>query len=494
VAKAQETWGTVEVRAGDVLAEKYRVEDILGVGGMGVVVLATHVVLKERVALKFLQREMIDDATVARFTREAQAAARIKSPYVARVLDVGTLPSGTPYMVMEYLEGHDLGYVLQRDGSLPAENVARHCLQICEALAAAHAIGIIHRDVKPSNLFLTQGDDGGAVVKVLDFGVSKHRDLGEMSSITKSDHPMGTPSYMSPEQVRSARTVDARADIWSLGVVLYELSTGRLPFEAENLHELIAQLIDKEFQPPRPRSLRPDLPLEFERIILRCLERDPRRRFPDVAALADSLAPFAGEGATSSVARCHRILSNRRGIGSAPGNEPPPANDTVPEGPVEHDTSTAFGKTGRRIVLPSRRALALALGGAGGFGLFALILASLRSSPATNDHQETLATSAAASRSASAVVPGTAPQHPSSVPGIAVTPVDGVHLDEIPLDPKEEVAAARKPPAGAKPSLSGGRPLPSASPSAKPAPPPAANLVQDLSSPYQKEDLANPYR
>ncbi|MBM4363359.1 MAG: serine/threonine protein kinase, partial [Deltaproteobacteria bacterium] len=232
---------------GEVLAGKYRVERVLGQGGMGVVVQAMHLQLEERVAVKFLLPEYAVHAEAStRFLREARAAVKIKSEHVARVIDVGTLESGAPYMVMEYLAGRDLADVLEQRGPLPVEEVVEYVLQACEALAEAHALGIVHRDLKPANLFLTKRADGSAQVKVLDFGISKagvSSDSGADQSLTKTSAMMGSPLYMSPEQMRSARSVDARSDLWSLGAILFELMAGRPPFSGESLPELLARVL-----------------------------------------------------------------------------------------------------------------------------------------------------------------------------------------------------------------------------------------------------------
>jgi serine/threonine-protein kinase len=236
----------VEVREGDILDGKYRVERVLGAGGMGVVVAAQHTVLNNRVALKFLLPSVSkNEQTSARFLREAQAAVKIKSPHVARVIDVGTMAdSGSPYMVMEFLEGRDLGSVIEAQGSLDVELACLYTLQACEALAAAHAVGIIHRDIKPANLYLTVSGDGAPVLKVLDFGISKNVDMA-VSNLTQTQMSMGSPLYMSPEQMRSARDVDARTDVWSLGVVLFEMLTGQLPFMADTMPQLCALVLEE---------------------------------------------------------------------------------------------------------------------------------------------------------------------------------------------------------------------------------------------------------
>lgn len=297
------------VNEGDILAGKYRVESILGEGGMGVVVAATHLALGQRVALKFLLPEASTQSeTVARFLREAQAAVKIKGEHVARVTDVGTLDSGLPFMVMEYLEGSDLGQVLDEHGPLSIEDAVDHVLQACEAVAEAHSVGVIHRDLKPANLFLTHRADGLPCVKVLDFGISKVTPIAGSTSLgmTKTRDVIGSPFYMSPEQMRSSRTVDPRADIWSLGVILYELLTGELPFKGETVTEICAAVLQDPL--PQLKSKRSDTPEALDWIINKCLARDPDQRFPTVADLAGALFPLATEHGRSSADRATRIL------------------------------------------------------------------------------------------------------------------------------------------------------------------------------------------
>jgi len=199
------------------LLGKYRVDRILGAGGIGIIVAAHHLQLDERVAIKFLLPDALKSAdVVARFAQEARAAVKIKSEHVVRVIDVGTLPSGSPYMVMEYLEGIDLGGYLQLHGALPTAVAAEFVLQACEAIAEAHALGIVHRDLKPPNLFVTRAADGSPLIKVLDFGIAK-AGVGDLQ-ITRTQAVMGSPGYMSPEQMRSSKSADARRDIWAIGV------------------------------------------------------------------------------------------------------------------------------------------------------------------------------------------------------------------------------------------------------------------------------------
>ena len=300
---------TAPFRTGDVLAGKYRVERVLGQGGMGVVVAARHVRLGERVAIKFpVARLSARGDVVARLVREGRAAMRIRSEHVARVHDVGTLDTGEPFLVMEYLEGRDLGAVVAADGPLPIEAAVEYVLQVSEALAEAHAMGIIHRDLKPSNLFLSRRADGSPVVKVIDFGISK--DTGSTGGdadglITDSAAVVGSPLYMSPEQMRSARQLDARSDIWALGATLHALVTGAPPFPAGSLldiHELIVR------GAPGLRGARADAPAALEAIVLRCLQRDPADRYATIADLAEALGEIAPEHARASARRVARIL------------------------------------------------------------------------------------------------------------------------------------------------------------------------------------------
>ncbi len=300
------------VQAGDVLAGKYQVDRVLGVGGMGVVVAATHLQLKDKVALKFLLPQITQsESHVARFLREAQAAVKIKSAHVARVVDVGTLDAdspapGSPYMVMEFLEGKDLSGVLEERGRLPWDEACHYVLQACEALAEAHSYGIVHRDLKPANMFLTTAPDGSPCVKVLDFGISKVIEGDQ--ALTRTQTTVGSPVYMSPEQMRSARKVDARSDVWSMGVSLYELVVGEIPFIAETMVELCALVLENDA--PLVRSMVPDAPEALEHIVAKCLKKSPADRYQTIAELAADLAELLGTlDAQAQAARIARIAS-----------------------------------------------------------------------------------------------------------------------------------------------------------------------------------------
>lgn len=297
------------VQEGDVLAGKYRVEKVLGFGGMGIVVSAFRGDLEQRVAVKFLSQAAAERPDAAeRFRREARAAAKIRSEHVARVLDVGTLDTGLPFMVMEFLEGNDLGEELQRHAFLPTEDAVEYILQAIEALAEAHAGGVVHRDLKPSNLFLAQRADGSRRIKVLDFGISKALTGSSVEdlSLTKTAALIGSPLYMAPEQMRSAKDVDTRADIWSLGAMLYEMLSGNLPYTGESVPQLCAALLHDD---PIPlRQHRADVPEGLEQAVLRCLAKDRTQRFPTVVELGRALLPYAMPGSRVHVDRAERVL------------------------------------------------------------------------------------------------------------------------------------------------------------------------------------------
>jgi serine/threonine protein kinase len=287
-----ETAPQVPVSPGDVLLGKYVVERVIGAGGMGVVVAVRHRDLQELYAMKFmLPAALANDQAVDRFVREARAAARLKSEHVAKVHDVGRLENGSPYMVMEYLTGRDLEATLQVQGPLAPDVAATYVLQACDAIAEAHEAGIVHRDLKPANLFLTKRANGSPCIKVLDFGISKSISEEQMNSMTKTSAIMGSPYYMSPEQMRSSKNVDGRTDIWALGVILYQLSTGRVPFPGETITEVCSGVLADE---PASLTSFPGIPEAFDGIVRRCLQKNPGTRFGNARELASALAVVAG--------------------------------------------------------------------------------------------------------------------------------------------------------------------------------------------------------
>jgi serine/threonine protein kinase len=278
------------LQLGEVLASKYRIEGVLGSGAMGTVYAARHGELGQLVAIKVLQSAA--PTAAARFLREAKITAHLRSEHTARVFDFGRTGEDAPFIVMEHLAGEDLANLSKR-GPVSAARAAAYAVQVCKALSEAHAAGVVHRDLKPSNLFLTRRSDGSECIKVLDFGISKRLSEGtsdESHELTHTQSLLGSPAYMSPEQLRESKDVDARTDIWSLGVVLYELVTCRRPFNATSLAALSASIAADE--PPSLSSLRTDVPVAFERVVMRCLRKDPRERFPSAAELAAALAPI----------------------------------------------------------------------------------------------------------------------------------------------------------------------------------------------------------
>jgi serine/threonine protein kinase len=343
---------------GAIIAGKYRVESIVGIGGMGVVVAARHLTLGQPVAIKLLAVPNEEGRAEAhsRFLREAQAAATLRSDHVVKIHDVGAMESGLPFMVMELLQGSDLGALIDADGPMSPAEAVDYVLQACAAIQEAHAAGIVHRDLKPSNLFRTSRSDGTPLIKVLDFGISKSltssAERGELT-LTATRQVMGSPYYMSPEQVRDARRVDARSDIWSLGVILHELLTAEPVFTADTFPGVCAAIVADA--PRTIRSIRPELPEELERVILTCLEKDPSRRFQSVGELARALLPFSSASDPSTGSKLWRPLlsgeaSPARSLSST-DSEPSRVgarlgfDHTMPSLPVPHTPRVSSGDT-----------------------------------------------------------------------------------------------------------------------------------------------------
>lgn len=296
----------------ETLVRRFRVERELGSGGQAVVLVAYHRELDERVALKFLLPDVAQSAaSIARFRREARAAAKIKNEHVVRIFDVCATATGIPFIVMEYLDGRDLEHVLQtaRNGRLPVPDAVDIILQASEALAEGHRLGIVHRDLKPANLFCVDAEDGFPMIKVLDFGISKIQPLPGDVERTDRFEILGSPRYMSPEQIDASRDVDQRSDIWSLGVILYQALTGRVPFGGEIVADLWHKI--RTDTPTALTELCRDIPAALDRVVMRCLEKEPARRFAHLGEFAEALAYMAPEHSHNSIARILRTTGTR---------------------------------------------------------------------------------------------------------------------------------------------------------------------------------------
>jgi eukaryotic-like serine/threonine-protein kinase len=399
---------------GDVLEGKYAIERVLGAGGMGIVVAARHTTLGQRVAIKMLLPEVVKrPEAVERFLREAKACINLKSEHVARVLDVGT-HAGAPFMVMEYLDGEDLQRTIRLGTALPIAAALDYTLQAAEALAEAHSMGIVHRDLKPANLFLTTRADGSALVKVLDFGISKAA-TGSERGITRTDAIMGSPGYMSPEQIRSAKHVDQRSDVWGMGIVLYELLTAQPPFDGEHLAAVSVKIVLET--PQRVDEHRPDVPRGLAAVVERCLAKEPEQRYQNMAELAEALLPFASKEHAPLVERIRRITR---------ASVPYAATISVDGATELASAGTAGGWEQARAPSPNKKmmlavaAAALALGAtlAGVFVLGQRSVGSTDSGVTTEPRRPSAATASAAPAELAAPAPSTSP----AVPEATVTP------------------------------------------------------------------------
>jgi serine/threonine-protein kinase len=404
------------LKPGQLLVDKYRVMRLIGRGGMAEVYAAHHELLHQTVAIKILLPEVAHSSEAStRFLNEARAAARIRGENIAAVMDVGTLPGGAAYMVLEYLDGRDLEAYAEERGPLPMTEVVDYVLEALQALAQAHAIGIVHRDIKPSNLFLAKHPDGSSVVKVLDFGISKSSQaLGLLDGNSTSTRAMmGSPYYMAPEQARSAKAVDQRADVWAVGVVLYRLLAGRVPFLGETLAELILVIAQDD---PRPlRDLRPDLPVGLQEVIARCLFKQPAQRFANVAELAAALQPYGGPDAARIVGRIARTLSLK-----PPTNDratPPPAQSpiVVTSGGVQPGTGAAWAESnpGQPIPPPGAKGRLLI---AGAIALGAVALIGVAAVSLTGKHPSSASTAEPAASAPESPHPNVTPRANLAMP------------------------------------------------------------------------------
>lgn len=354
MSASEHNLGGLPISVGDVLLKKYRVEGLIAEGGTGVVLAATHVQLERRVAIKFLRQALADDEVRTRFEREARAIGKIESEHVVIMLDAGSLPDGAPYMVMEHLEGRDLARIIKEDGPLPMEEAVDCMMQVCEALAQAHDNGIIHRDLKPANLFLTKrGDDEHVHIKVVDFGISKILDKSLLADkpedVTSAFTVLGSPRWMAPEQLRDSKAVDHRADLWSIGAVLFQLLTGEHAFAAEGNVQAAVAVMTAE--PRRLRELVPTAPAGLEAVISKCLKKDEDERYQSAHELAEALRPFASERAVDSLDRLEtaKLEPNLRiAVGISAASTPPPRTDPGP-GSLTLSAGARDATTERRI-------------------------------------------------------------------------------------------------------------------------------------------------
>jgi serine/threonine-protein kinase len=480
-----------EVQAGrgparnTVLLGKYRVESTLGFGGMGLVIKAKNLALDEDVAIKVLREDIqIDGDNVTRFVREAKNAVKLKSEHVARIRDVGTFEDGRPYMVMELLEGLDLGKMLLDQGSIDRQRAVDLLLQACDAIAEAHSLGIVHRDLKPTNLFVAKRRDGSDLLKVLDFGISKAK-LGPDMSLTQTQSMLGTPAYMSPEQMRSARTVDPRSDIWSLGCVLYELVEGRPPFEASNFAELCVMVSIEAFT---PMTAAPELTPIMERV----LAKNADDRFQDVADLAYALELYGSdpERAHRQVARMFRVL----------GRQHPEGRDSTPM-PLSRGSQSRISSSDipQRPALPRTPTPTVALRSSGIWKsvLFLAVLfgigiaAGLLVMSGDDDKKPAPAPSAGSTSDESTAAGSSVPAEDVTIPRDAaveaVTPVDAA------LETTAPPAGSATPvPVVAKPKIPAHKPQPPRKPAKPPVRPPASTTTTTTAPPHASPPPAPP--
>lgn len=421
------------VSPGDVIAGKYRVDRILGQGGMGVVVSAMHIHLEERVAIKLMRPEGAGRTEAAeRFMREARAAVKIKSQHVAKVLDVGVLPDSRPFMVMEYLEGRDLGEELDKNGRMSEATAVDYVLQACDALAEAHKRGIVHRDLKPSNLFLCKNQKP-AIIKLLDFGVSKFKDNSllpnTLPSLTAEAALLGTPYYMSPEQIRSAKDVDERADVWALGVILYELISGRVPFEGNSATAVLAAICGDK---PKPlHEVCNTVSADVSEIVGACLAKNLEERMPNVRELVRALAAVAPDKASTIDERLAgiRVHSNTDNTLDAPSSATPHGPISVRSGaPLSKDEvlGATVGGITQTHQAPNNRPMLVAVLIAAvsiiGSIVFVLTSRQTTSNVANSNPPATNTAAASPEQNVSAAMPAVSPPASASAPAMIVEP------------------------------------------------------------------------
>lgn len=366
VAPRTESWQRDEgpeselpVPEGELLAGRYLVERIFAEGGMGIVCYGHHAQLEQPVAIKFLRRALAGKPQVVeRFLNEGRALAALRSEHVVRVMDVGQLESGRPYLVMEHLEGIDLDALVDRGGPLSIETAVSYALQICEPLGEAHALGIVHRDIKPENLFLWSGGPGRDVIKVLDFGLAKQFGSARAMAVTGPQDSMGSPCYMSPEQITTPQNIDARTDIWSLGVVLHRLLTDTVPFDGSSILEVLSHVLSAE---PKPLSgARPGLVFDaqLEAIVARCLAKSAADRYASMAELGEALTQYLAEHSAPAAAA-------QPSVPPALSLPPAPALEAEPAPRVFEGDDEKIRIAGLHARWPGVLLVSLALGAAG---------------------------------------------------------------------------------------------------------------------------------
>jgi len=430
---------------------------------MGFVVAAWHLELDQPVALKLLNPDVFEQGEAAmRFRREVRAAARIKSEHVCRVIDVGSLEHGAPYMVMELLDGNNLEEELQQRGPLPVAEAVLYILEAVEALAEAHAAGIVHRDLKPANLFVARRADRSRLLKVLDFGISKSMIESQSTrdmSLTRTGVIIGSPLYMSPEQMRSTKDADTLSDVWALGAILFQLLTGRPPYEGESIPELCAKLFTEDAPPPS--TVRQGLPGNLDAVLHRALARDPARRYQSVAELGAALMEFTPNGRVH-VERARRVLQ------AAEGRRP----SSVAPGPLTSDTPTiqasvsAVALWGQLSGKERRRRWALVLAAVvmlGGVGLAVL----RKQLPFAGEEKMSPVEPVQAAQPTPLVVPAPATTVPEPAAAAGVEP-----LLTAAAEPGSNAAPSTSAPSSGKstPSVAAQRPRPVSAPAARPAP------------------------
>ncbi len=465
---------------GQTVAEKYVIGKLIDVGGMGAVFEARDIRLDRRVAIKVLLPRLASSITAAeRFKREARTATRITSEHVVKVLEIGDLPDRTPFLVMEFLEGQDLRAVLREHGPLSPRQAVDYLLQALQAVAEGHLAAVVHRDLKPSNLFLTERADGTPLIKVLDFGIAKTQldNLGDFALTSSDDIQLGSPTYMPPEQFQNPRNVDARADIWALGVTLYELITGRVPFSGHTYHELISQVLSGQPESIESVPSAPSMPEGLEAVIARCLAKNRDQRFENAVALAVALAPYGSEDARLSLTRVSGLVRLRSPNPVGPTREPQLGFEATLPVPVDVDaldrTATSSSRDARQAAgLASRRRLsaagALLVVSCVAGGVFWFAGGPRASSPAARPPQKLTSSFSPAQAASANVASGV-----ESGPSVTVTPIQPAAPAVASLVPPLASSGSpkTKPLGGSHAKLSGPakpKPLPSPSPSTPP--------------------------